>query len=396
MISQFRVENYKALRDVALSLTPMHVLIGPNDSGKTSILEALTACCRSVDHPLNQCFPGNWDGAQLVWNRSPRSPVTLAATVTSDRDFTYELAVVFRDQPGKHPFVQRESLRFIDDGPELPIGRLEHTETTIFQRQRGEARSSAEEINNAKAVAVALRGVHYYHWDPQMLALPVASDSGRRFRMEPGGFGLAQCLDDILGDNRDRFIALESKFRRIFPGISSIKLVPVPAYKWRNAATNVVPMLDPAEGKGIYFSFEGGNDPVAAAQASDGVLLILAYLTILHLPTPPRLLLIEEPENGIHPARLKDVLSILRELVEEQSHTQVVMTTHSPYVVDLFSAEEVTLCQRTRNGDVTVTRLSESQKVREQLDVFTLGEIWTAEGDAALADAVPAQPKVAP
>jgi AAA15 family ATPase/GTPase len=40
MITRFRVRNYKALRDVTLDLTPIHVLIGPNDSGKTSILEA--------------------------------------------------------------------------------------------------------------------------------------------------------------------------------------------------------------------------------------------------------------------------------------------------------------------------------------------------------------------
>ncbi len=114
------------------------------------------------------------------------------------------------------------------------------------------------------------------------------------------------------------------------------------------------------------------------------VLLVLAYLAILYQPEPPRLLLIEEPENGIHPNRLKDILSILRELVAEQSHTQLVMTTHSPYVVDLFKPEEVTLCQKQADGSVAVRRLSESKTVREQLDVFTLGEIWTAEGDDAL------------
>ena len=52
MITRFRVQNYKALRDVTLDLTPVHVLIGPNDSGKTSILEAMAALCRSVDHPV--------------------------------------------------------------------------------------------------------------------------------------------------------------------------------------------------------------------------------------------------------------------------------------------------------------------------------------------------------
>ena len=61
------------------------------------------------------------------------------------------------------------------------------------------------------------------------------------------------------------------------------------------------------------------------------------------------------------------------------------MTTHSPYVVDLFQPDEVTLCIKEDDGSISVRRLSESQKVREQIDVFTLGEIWTAEGDEAIA-----------
>lgn len=48
MIKRLEVQNYKALRDITLDLTPIHVLIGPNDSGKTSALEAITALCRSV------------------------------------------------------------------------------------------------------------------------------------------------------------------------------------------------------------------------------------------------------------------------------------------------------------------------------------------------------------
>jgi len=144
-------------------------------------------------------------------------------------------------------------------------------------------------------------------------------------------------------------------------------------------------MLEKAAGKGLYFQLSKGGQLVPASQASDGTLLVLAYLAILYLPQPPRVLLVEEPENGVHPKRLRDVLGVLKELVHEQSHTQVVLTTHSPYVVDLFSPEEVTLCTMQSNGEVKTTRLSESPTVRQQIDVFTLGEIWTSEGDTALA-----------
>ncbi len=144
-------------------------------------------------------------------------------------------------------------------------------------------------------------------------------------------------------------------------------------------------MLQAAEGKGIYFEFVNSGELVAAAQASDGILLVLAYLAILYSPKPPRVLLIEEPENGIHHKRLNDVLGILRELVEEQSHTQVVMTTHSPYVVDQFRPDEVSLCMKGDDGAVRVHSLSTSSAVGRQSAIFSLGEIWTAEGDEDLA-----------
>jgi len=104
------------------------------------------------------------------------------------------------------------------------------------------------------------------------------------------------------------------------------------------------------------------------------------------LPQPPRLLLVEEPENGIHPKRIEDVLGLLRELVSEQDQTQVVMTTHSPYVVDLFKPEEVTICRRDSDGATIAHQLATSKTVREQLDIFSLGEIWAAEGEDNLID----------
>ena len=92
MITRFRVQNYKALRDVTLDLTPIHVLIGPNDTGKTSILEAIAALCRSTDHDLRHAFTGSWDGRMLVWRGSSESTIVLGVSATDDQsEFDYEL-----------------------------------------------------------------------------------------------------------------------------------------------------------------------------------------------------------------------------------------------------------------------------------------------------------------
>ena len=203
--------------------------------------------------------------------------------------------------------------------------------------------------------------------------------------MEPTGFGLALCLDDMLGYDRRRFDDLENRFKQVFPEVNSILLMREPAFTGPVDDPEQIPMLQRADGKGLHFRYNGNGQELSASQVSDGMLLVLAYLTVLYLPQPPRVLLIEEPENGIHPRRLQDVLQILRELITEQGYTQIILTTHSPYVVDQFQPEEVSLCYKEEDGSVLAHRLSESQTVREQIDLFTLGEIWTAEGDEVLA-----------
>lgn len=386
MIKQFRVQNYKALRDVTLDLTPLHVLIGPNDSGKTSILEALAAFGRSVDYPLNQAFLGSWKDNELVWHKNPHLVLELSSYLIRN-DVEAQYSVTCRTtSSGRTIRTENEKISIPSLSNSIQSPHTNNDRTWV----RGLTHDAwgENDINNReliKTIHYLLTGVHYYRWIPRFLAMPVAPDSQRRFRMDTSGFGLALCLDDILGYDRDRFNQLENRFRQIFPQIMSIKLIAEPAYKSPVDTTDQIPAFQAAEGKGLYFEFKNDGQLIPAAQMSDGIMLVLAYLTILYLPKPPRLLLIEEPENGIHPKRLLEVMTILRQLVEEQSHTQVVLTTHSPYVLDLFQPEEVTLCRKGEDGAVTVHRLSDSQTVREQLDVFTLGEIWTAEGDEKLA-----------
>jgi predicted ATPase len=384
MITRFHVSNYKALRDVSLDLTPIHVLIGPNDSGKTSILEAMAALCRtvSVDN-LSKAFPGEWEGRSLVWLGVEEPTVFFEAQIRDGLfQAKYRLACKFRDHDGV--FNGGESIVDCSSPPpEITFSPDRPYQSEVFRQTESMAFSSDVRWPNIQKVRDALHEVQLHRWVPSKLSLPVLLDYSSHFSLAESGFGLARFLDDLLGVDRDRFDRMEEKFCELFPEVDHIRLERTPGYRTENGGAREQP------GKEIRFELRDDRGVIPASQASDGMMLLLAYLAILHMPKPPRLLLIEEPENGVHPARLKEVLQILRELVAEQAKTQVVMTTHSPYVVDQFKPDEVTLCQRGRDGAVTVHRLSDSKSVRDQIDIFGLGEIWTAEGDEKLAEPIP-------
>jgi ABC-type branched-subunit amino acid transport system ATPase component len=393
MIKRLHIKNFKALRDVSVDLTPIHALIGQNDSGKSSILQALYAIVQSTGQRIDECFRGRWTGRELVWNGASTREVELGVTVSiRNRNIEYGLNFAFGES-GRDVHITEEHVGI--DGKFQSIKFHSHA-TALYELASATPPPTLAKIDIelAQSLRGALAGVHLHWWDPRFLSLPAPLDSRQRFRMDPTGLGLPRCLDDILSYDRDLFIRLEQRFIEFFPQFRSIKLRAEPAYRNQETASSNVPILQqPTDGKGVAFELADNGAIIPASQTSDGVLVILAYLTILHLPEPPRVILVEEPENAIHPQRLGEVIRILRDIIHEQAHTQILMTTHSPYLVDEFAPEEVTVCWKGNDGAVGTRQLSTVPIVHRESDIFRLGEIWTSEGDQALFEGKPAKPE---
>jgi hypothetical protein len=96
----------------------------------------------------------------------------------------------------------------------------------------------------------------------------------------------------------------------------------------------------------------------------------------------------EEPENGIHPKRLRDVMQLLRELTEGKhgnNASQVILTTHSPYLLDLDNpdTDQVLVFRRNDDGSRTAEPVAK-ERLDVFLDEFKLGEIWYNQGESQL------------
>jgi predicted ATPase len=100
--------------------------------------------------------------------------------------------------------------------------------------------------------------------------------------------------------------------------------------------------------------------------------------------------LIEEPENGVHPCRLKSIVSYLKKLsqtVVNGKTPQILLSTHSPYLLDYVEAEEVLVFHRSsKDGATAVKRLSEIPDFKKKSTGFLLGEFWTAFEEEALVE----------
>ncbi|MEH1959312.1 MAG: AAA family ATPase [Nostoc sp.] len=123
----------------------------------------------------------------------------------------------------------------------------------------------------------------------------------------------------------------------------------------------------------IIIREEGLIQPIPANRLSDGTLRYLFLMALLLDPTPPPLICLEEPEIGLHP----DILSTIAEmLIEASQRTQLIVTTHSDALVSALSEypESVIVCERDKKG--SHLHRQEPERLKKWLEKYTLGDLW--------------------
>ncbi|MCD4727093.1 MAG: AAA family ATPase [Pirellulales bacterium] len=367
-LSRFGVKNYKCLGEIDIPLTPIHVLIGQNDCGKTSLLEAMYAFCASSERPIDEAFPKPWSGRELVLQTHPEPRIELwgAWGEVAPNDFFAA--------PPRLPYGLMLDVVFKKTGAKYSTKCME------LDKENRPSNPVAQ-IPDESSIKSWRKQVHKYSLDAKLMAVPAVIDPIRRFRLDPDGFGLATLLDDILGFDPNIFLNIRKEFCRYFPQFRSFRVETETAAQ-RHYESHEMHSLSTANGKGIYFETQSGG-PVRARHTSDGAILFLGFLALAHLPDPPSLLLIEEPENGVYPKRLGQVIELLKQLVhrtEGVRFPQIIMTTHSPYVLSFFEPEEVTLLSRPSgpaDAPVRARPLRDAPNIRKRLgSEFYLGELW--------------------
>ncbi len=134
-------------------------------------------------------------------------------------------------------------------------------------------------------------------------------------------------------------------------------------------------LLPPKEGKGniikLQWKQKGSDLDMQVSHLSDGTLRFICLATALLQPNPPELILIDEPELGLHP----EALVVLAELIElSKDKTQIILSTQSPAFADLFAPEDIITVKRV-NGATTFERLN-SKSLKGWLDKFSIGQLW--------------------
>lgn len=357
-IQTLQVQSYGCIVDATFKLSPLHALIGPNDSGKSTILRALRTILQFAASSFGG-EPGDMRpfDPMIDWRKDEAKP---RFSVKFADGLTYTLET--------RPNGVVESLSVSGGTPrESGAPRGYNLPGLLHQLNEDSGTGSAA----ARRLAKHLRVARLLRLDPDSLRAPsplLLEGSALAF-IDERGQGLPAVLDALINRRFDAFTEIQADVRRLFPTISQIGL--------RNVAG---PKGQPQSvWKALEATLVNGRR-VPSTALSEGLLYYLAYTAVQYLE-PASVLLVEEPENGLHPSRIADVMRILRELSKS---TQVVVATHSPLVINELHGNEVSVVTRTPEDGTRATLLSDVPGFDDASKVYQPGEFWVSYADGKM------------
>jgi predicted ATPase len=354
MIRAAEFRNFKGLRDVRLDFERFTVLVGPNASGKTSILQGLHLLSQVRDKAPATLFQGEWNPARLL-SHEARGVMELAAWTEAGG---CKLRVIPKADAA-------------EGNGETPSEKAAAWNYVLVKSES----MAAADWNGLEDMAIwrsRLPAATLLRLDTRCLAAPSFSEASKP-KVGEDGVGLASSLAYLALNQPDEFTRVKDLVHRIFPFLTGIRFGRVEIQHPRG----------PRWGEQILFDLQGASG-IPAHLASDGLLLVLGLVTVIRGAEQRHLLLLDDLDHGLHPLAQEELVDLLRKLLDEKPELQIVATTHSPYLLDRLRPEEVRLTTRTDDG-VLCGRLDAHPEFERWKGAMLPGEFWSMVGEKWIA-----------
>jgi predicted ATPase len=387
MIRRVRVVSYKSLGDVSIELSPLAIIFGPNAAGKSNLFDALGLLSRmvtlktlrdafenhrglaieafrfndnglkglleqssvqftievdvelspdvldTIERRIRQMQEGAGDNAR---NKSSRRRV-------QEQLLRYSLAVEMTPSTGFLRVANERLVALNQDGTEsqrrAPF--IESVQGKLRLRLEGQARPTDHDLGldyslisqplypphypHITAFKEELSRWHFYYLEPDAMRRDVPP--GEILHLRRDGGDMAAFFKTLEARNPRQFKALNRSLSLLLPDVERLELEPT------------------REGLLQLKVIERGI-PFPARLISEGTLRILGLLAIVNPLTPSTVIGYEEPENGVHPRRLKLIAEMLDNAAGFGNRIQLLVNTHSPFLPAYFDDEALIICRR--------------------------------------------------
>lgn len=371
MLTKVQLREWRGHQNTEIPLSPFTLLVGPNGAGKTSVLDALHLIGQPFTRNIDSVFSGAY---APQWLRRQNADGRTEVVVSGKPDWTLGL----RFEPSSHQGQPCAQITYGKDearrsGDVIPAREVQH--------QQVGTRISLEHLwdrSKLPAAAVSsLEGALKLQLDSRRLAEP-SIDDGSPARINADGSGLATVLMEMKLNQSDRFDELIESAQRVLPLLTDLTFSK--AKKSRTTEDeHGKAIIETFPARELLLTFKDAK-ALPAHAVSEGTLLVLGFLAAIFSSDRPKLVLLDDVDRGLHPRAQQTFIRLLKRL-REKLDIQIVATTHSPFLVDCFEANEVAVLLRDpSSGLITSSLLSEHPEV-DLLDALSTGEFWMARGE---------------
>jgi predicted ATPase len=410
MLTSLSINHFKSIESAEIHFGKITVFVGINGSGKTNVIDALRFLRDASQNGLDRAFSDR-HGVESVRQWSPTRPYQISLTATIDEDQFWSRYSLSIDSARGQFQVSREDLDYREISEFFPndadasepylacqrklarrdrkgaihltefdkeidsdefdtiAGTLSNTslwnnvkaESTINKFDRPDELSLNFRPWEYRPLRSRLTNFQAYSIYPNTLRIP-QEPSNETFLL-PEGRNLSSVFKRMRKSKRgqDAIAQIIEAMKAIIPNLEQISILSVGGY--------LVPQFHIQEHSGKRHIFN-------VSQMSDGTLRVLGLLTALYQEPRPAIIALEEPEQTVNPG----ILVILADAIKEVGRTnQIIVTTHSPNLLDQFSADQIRTVE-LHNGLTKVAAVSSTQMSAVQDRLFTLGELMVSEG----------------
>jgi predicted ATPase len=380
MLTKIRVQNFKSLKSVTLDLGPRNVLVGANMAGKSNVIDLfrfiydMTFPRQGGSGALSSAVFGRGGFGELLWKGGNEQIIEIAlsgTTVAHGPEWPWEYSISIQGEAYGNYRVMSERLRI--QRSNLPMDDLIETvgaERYFCNIQHQRLASVTDPVRSILDFEIpswpgnflrsAIAKWRFYELVPSLMRTP--NQTAAATFLQEHGENLSQWLLNLQAEHYDTsFARIQQVLRDALPQVTGLF----------NSPTQQSTVALGSREKHLA-------RPITLGQMSAGELAFIAFLSLIYAP-PDRagnLYCIEDLENYLHPTLIETLLEVLRQSQEEWEHKheapQILMTTHSPLVVDKMKLDEIIFVEK-REGATVCSRPSDKPHLRKLLQDEEIG-----------------------
>lgn len=395
MIKKLTIHHFKSLADVPIDFEPVTLLVGPNGAGKSNVIDVLRFLRDCMTHGLDHAI-SNRGGMKLLRQYSPRRPFTLSIEVEyesliGDKYFPMKYSIRLSGS-NDNPIIEEEVAQIYEYVPYFGQDGEVHIDdvkqVNFYRDKNGNLSFDGKKTKNVKLLSDEIglsyisksfshdperlvfldTGIVAFSWArfisiyPNILRDPAKLDPDKRLKEDCTNWASVIKYLRQSDEGRKAWSRIKEYLSYVLPGFEDIAVKTVgghlsPQFKVKVPNSDQTHFLDPL-------------------QLSDGTLRLVGLFLALYQEPKPILIALEEPELTVHPG----VLKLLSEAIREVSRsTQLVITSHSPHLLDYFEIDEIRVVEMNK-GVTTVGKIREQQREAVLKKLMSISEIMAFDG----------------